>query len=125
MSDEALTILLDTETSSSQEQTNPLLELKKDETKGTLKRELSLFDLTIMGLGNVVGAGVFVILGKSILFGGNHTISAFMVVAAVSIIMGFVYLEIYSRHKSNIMEYSAIKDTMGDKVGEISLYVIY
>ena len=39
--------------------------------------------------------------------------------------MGFVYLEIYSRHKSNIMEYTAIKETMGDNMGKFALYVIY
>ena len=106
---------------------NPLLKIKtdKDESDGVLKKELSLVDLTLMGLGNVVGAGVFVILGKSILYGGNHTIAAFIVVAIVSIIMGFVYLEIYSRHKSNIMEYTAIKETMGDNMGKFALYVIY
>jgi amino acid transporter len=106
---------------------NPLLEIKtdKDASDGVLKKELSLMDLTLMGLGNVVGAGVFVILGKSILYGGNHTIAAFIVVAIVSIIMGFVYLEIYSRHKTNIMEYTAIKDTMGDDMGKVALYVIY
>lgn len=106
---------------------NPLLNIKtdKDEGDGVLKKELSLVDLTLMGLGNVVGAGVFVILGKSILYGGNHTIAAFILVAIVSIIMGFVYLEIYSRHKSNIMEYTAIKETMGDNMGKFALYVIY
>lgn len=106
---------------------NPLLRIKTDidESDKVLKKELSLVDITLMGLGNIVGAGVFVILGKSILFGGNHAITAFIVVAIVSIIMGFVYLEIYSRHKSNIMEYTAIKDTMGDDVGKFALYLIY
>jgi len=106
---------------------NPLLKIKTDvdASDKVLKKELSLVDITLMGLGNIVGAGVFVILGKSILFGGNHAISAFIVVAIVSIIMGFVYLEIYSRHKSNIMEYTAIKDTMGDDVGKFALYLIY
>jgi amino acid transporter len=90
-----------------------------------LKRELTLTDLVLMGLGNVVGAGVFVILGKSILYGGKYTVPAFIVVAAVSIVMGFVYLEIYSRHKSDITEYLAIRDTMGSGVGKIALYIIY
>ena len=90
-----------------------------------LKRELTLTDLVLMGLGNVVGAGVFVILGKSILYGGKYTVPAFIVVAAVSIVMGFVYLEIYSRHKSDITEYLAIRDTMGAGVGKIALYIIY
>ena len=90
-----------------------------------LTRELTLTDLVLMGLGNVVGAGVFVILGKSILFGGKYTIPAFLVVAVASILMGFVYLEVYSRHKSDITEFLAIRDTMGDGVGKIALYVIY
>lgn len=96
-----------------------------DKPSTKLKRELTLTDLVLMGLGNVVGAGVFVILGKSILFGGKYTIPAFLVVAIASILMGFVYLEIYSRHKSDITEFLAIRDTMGDGVGKIALYVIY
>lgn len=97
----------------------------KPPSSSKLKRELTLTDLVLMGLGNVVGAGVFVILGKSILFGGKYTIPAFLVVAVASILMGFVYLEIYSRHKSDITEFLAIRDTMGDGVGKIALYVIY
>jgi len=96
-----------------------------DKPSTKLKRELTLTDLVLMGLGNVVGAGVFVILGKSILFGGKYAIPAFLVVAIASILMGFVYLEIYSRHKSDITEFLAIRDTMGDGVGKIALYVIY
>ena len=90
-----------------------------------LKRELTLTDLVLMGLGNVVGAGVFVILGKSILYGGKYTIPAFVTVAAVSIVMGFVYLEVYSRHQSDITEFLAIRETMGDNIGKFALYIIY
>jgi APA family basic amino acid/polyamine antiporter len=96
-----------------------------DNPSTKLKRELTLTDLVMMGLGNVVGAGAFVILGKSILFGGKYTIPAFLVVAVASVLMGFVYLEIYSRYKSDITEFLAIRDTMGDDVGKIALYVIY
>ena len=98
---------------------------KSSASSTKLKRELTLTDLVLMGLGNVVGAGVFVILGKSILFGGKYTIPAFLVVAVASILMGFVYLEIYSRHKSDITEFLAIRDTMGDGVGKTALYIIY
>lgn len=90
-----------------------------------LKRELTLTDLVLMGLGNVVGAGVFVILGKSILYGGKYTIPAFVTVAAVSIVMGFVYLEVYSRHQSDITEFLVIRETMGDNIGKFALYIIY
>jgi amino acid transporter len=90
-----------------------------------LKRELTLTDLVLMGLGNVVGAGVFVILGKSILYGGKYTIPAFVTVAAVSIVMGFVYLETYSRYQSDITEFLVIREKMGDNIGKFALYIIY
>ena len=39
--------------------------------------------------------------------------------------MGFCYLEIYSRYKSNITEYLAVKNTMGAATGQIMLYLTY
>jgi amino acid transporter len=59
-------------------------------SKGTL----TLFDLILMGLANIVGAGIFVILGKSIKYGGNQSLLALLVVATISLIMGFCYIEI-------------------------------
>jgi amino acid transporter len=93
--------------------------------KDELVRELTLRDLVLMGLGNVVGAGVFVIIGKSILYGGNKTVHALVVVTAFSILMGLVYLEAYSRHQSDITEYLTIQSSFGDGVGTIAMYLIY
>lgn len=90
-----------------------------------LKKSLDFKDLVFMGLGCVVGSGVFVILGKTILYGGRYTILAFIIISILSIVMGYCYLEIYSRYKSDIMEYLAIKDNLGSKIGTMSLYLIY
>ena len=89
------------------------------------KGKLSLTDLILMGLGNIVGAGIFVIIGKSIKFGGNKSLYALFVVAAISLIMGFCYLEIYSRFKSSITEYLAVQKTMGENSGQLMLYLTY
>ncbi len=89
------------------------------------KGKLSLTDLILMGLGNIVGAGIFVIIGKSIKFGGNKSLYALLIVAIISLIMGFCYLEIYSRFKSNITEYLAVQNTMGEKYGQVMLYLTY
>jgi APA family basic amino acid/polyamine antiporter len=94
---------------------------KDDKKKGTL----TLFDLILMGLANIVGAGIFVILGKSIKYGGNKSLFALLVVAIISLVMGFCYIEIYSRFKSSITEYLAIQNTMGEFTGQIMLYLIY
>ena len=67
---------------------------KKGEKKGG---SLSLTDLILFGLGNVVGAGIFIIISKSIFFGGNFSLYALLTVAAISMIMGFCYIEIYGR----------------------------
>lgn len=86
---------------------------------------LTLTDLILLGLGNVVGAGIFIIISKSILYGGNKTIYALITIAMISIIMGFCYIEIYSRYSSSITEYLAVSNTMGENVGQVTLYTIY
>lgn len=86
---------------------------------------LTLIDLILMGLANIVGAGIFVILGKSIKYGGNQSLWALLVVATISLIMGLCYIEIYSRYKSSITEYLAVQATLGENVGQIMLYLTY
>jgi amino acid transporter len=102
---------------------------EEDNTSGTkeggLKKSLTLLDLIFFGLGNVTGAGIFVILTKTLLYGGKFTLPIFIAVTLISIIMGFCYLEIYTRYKSPITEYLAIKDTFGDGYGQVLIYTIY
>jgi len=101
---------------------------KKDEKtdkKGEKRGSLSLTDLILFGLGNVVGAGIFIIISKSIFYGGNFSLYALATVATISMIMGFCYIEIYGRYSSSITEYLAVKNTMGEGVGQITLYAIY
>jgi amino acid transporter len=98
---------------------------KDAEKKDGLKKSLTLLDLIFFGLGNVTGAGIFVILKQTIKKGGRYTLPIFLLVSLISLIMGAVYLEIYNRYKSPITEYLAIKDTLGDTYGQIIIYTIY
>ncbi len=100
-------------------------ESDKDEKTDKKRGSLSLTDLILFGLGNVVGAGIFIIISKSIFYGGNKSLYALLTVAAISIVMGFCYIEIYGRYSSSITEYLAVKNTMGETVGQITLYTIY
>jgi amino acid transporter len=106
----------------------------KDKSDSTTKEKdgsdkktgtLTLLDLILMGLANIVGAGIFVIIGKSIKYGGNKSIYALLVVAFISFVMGFCYIEIYSRFKSSITEYLVVQDTLGENAGQITLYLVY
>ena len=100
-------------------------ETKDEKTDKKERGSLSLTDLILFGLGNVVGAGIFIIISKSIFYGGNFSLYALLAVAAISMIMGFCYIEIYGRYSSSITEYLAVKNTMGEGVGQITLYAIY
>jgi APA family basic amino acid/polyamine antiporter len=101
---------------------NPNIEKK---VKKEVKKTLTLLDLILMGLANIVGAGIFVIIGKSIKYGGKQTLYALMTVAIISLIMGFCFVELYDRFKSSIVEYIAIQNTMGDMPGQFMIYLTY
>ena len=90
-----------------------------------LKKSLSLLDLVFFGLGNVTGAGVFVLISKTILYSGKYVLPVFILVTIVSCIMGLVYLEIFNRYKSPICEYLIIKDIFGHYYSQMLIYVIY
>ena len=90
-----------------------------------LKKSLTLLDLVFFGLGNVTGAGVFVLITKTILYSGKYVLPLFILVTIVSCIMGLVYLEIFNRYKSPICEYLAVKETLGHHYSHALIYVIY
>ena len=94
-------------------------------TDNNLIKSLSLLDLIFFGLGNVTGAGVFVLITKTVLYSGKYVLPIFVLVTIITIIMGFIYLEIFNRYKSSICEYLAIKHTLGDNFSQLMIYVIY
>lgn len=45
--------------------------------------------------------------------------------ALISLIAGFCYIEIYSRFESNITEYLSVRHTMGDATGQFMIFLVY
>ena len=95
------------------------------ETPKNTIRVLTLNDLILMGLANIVGAGIFVVIGQSTKYGGNKTLLGILMMATISMIVGFCYIEIYSRFQSNITEYLSVQHTMGDTAGQIMIVLTY
>ena len=91
----------------------------------SLRRELTRSDLIMLGLGNIIGAGIFVITSKLIFYGGNYTIFAIIIVSILSLIMGYIYVKLHEKYKTETVEYDAIRDNMGNFVGKSSLFLIY
>ena len=65
--------------------------------KNKLKRELGLGLLIFYGLGNIVGAGIYVLIGKVVGEAGSNAPLSFIIAAAVAALTAFSYAELSSR----------------------------
>ncbi|HEX5797590.1 MAG TPA: amino acid permease [Candidatus Saccharimonadales bacterium] len=63
-----------------------------------LKRSLSLPIITLYGLGNILGAGIYVLVGKVAGYSGENTTLAFLIAMAVAGLTAFSYMELSSRY---------------------------
>jgi len=66
--------------------------------KNTLKRTLSLPLITFYGLGNIMGAGIYVLIGKVAGEAGYFAPLAFFVASLVAAISAFTYAELSARY---------------------------
>lgn len=85
-----------------------------------MKRKLSLWDATAIGLGNIIGAGIFVMAGSAIQLAGPSALLSFLITALLAIGVGLSSAELSSKFPE--VEggvYSFAKLTMGDSVGFI------
>ncbi|MDQ5970126.1 MAG: Amino acid transporter, partial [Patescibacteria group bacterium] len=63
-----------------------------------LKRSLGLPLLTLYGLGNILGAGIYVLVGKVAGFAGSGTTLAFVLAMFVAGLTAFSYMELSGRY---------------------------
>ncbi len=63
-----------------------------------LKRSISLPLITLYGLGNILGAGIYVLLGKVVGEAGSFAPMAFMIASVIAAISAFTYSELASRY---------------------------
>jgi len=69
-----------------------------DTTTPELKRVLSLPMMVFFGLGNILGAGIYVLIGKVAGYAAMLTPLCFLVAALVTVLTAFSYAELSSRH---------------------------
>ena len=63
-----------------------------------LKRVVTLPQIVFYGLGNILGAGIYVLVGKVALFSGNYAIISFLIAALTACLTAFTYAELVSRY---------------------------
>jgi len=63
-----------------------------------LKRSLSLTLVTLYGLGNILGAGIYVLIGKVAANAGQYAPLSFLVASILAGLTAFTYAELSSRY---------------------------
>ena len=84
-----------------------------------LKRELGLFETTLMGVGIILGAGIYVLIGAAAGIAGNSVWLSFAIAAIVAIFTGLSYAEFSSRFSDDSGEYDYVKRTISERWGFI------
>ena len=80
-----------------------------------LKRSVSLFTLTMYGIGVILGAGIYAIVGKAAGIAGSSLWLSFLIAASVGMLTGLSYMELISMFPQTAAEYVYVKNSLRSK----------
>jgi APA family basic amino acid/polyamine antiporter len=81
-----------------------------------LKRELGLLEVTLCGIGIILGAGIYVLVGKVAGLAGNASWISFLIAAFIASLTGLSYAELSSIFPKAGAEYVYTKAAFGEKI---------
>ena len=82
---------------------------EEPETLPSLRRSLGLFEVTISGVGLILGAGIYVLIGPASGLAGNALWLAFLLSAVVALFTGLSYAELSSMFPKAGAEYDYVR----------------
>lgn len=85
------------------------------EPEGTLRRSLSLTETTLAGIGIILGAGVYALVGAVADEAGNGIWLSFVFAAVVASIIGLCYAELASMFPKSGADYEYTLQAMGER----------
>ena len=93
-----------------------------------LKRHLGLFHTTMYGVGLILGAGIYALIGNATGTAGNSVWMSFVLAAISAVFTGLSYAELSSMYPKAAAEYSFVKNAFGNNfvaflVGWLTLFV--
>ncbi|WP_254821528.1 APC family permease [Haloglomus halophilum] len=81
----------------------------------SLSRELGLFEVTVYGVGLILGAGIYAILGEATAVAGESVPLAFLAAAVVAGLTGLSYAELASRYPKGEGDYVYVRESLRSK----------
>ncbi|UCG95443.1 MAG: amino acid permease, partial [archaeon] len=80
-----------------------------------LKRTLSLFEASVYGIGIILGAGIYVLIGQAAAIAGNSLWMAFLFTALIASFTGLSYAELSSMFPKAAAEYVYTKNAFKNR----------
>lgn len=84
-----------------------------------LKRNLGFWDVLMFGVGGIVGAGIYAIIGQAAGLSGNLLWLSFVIAATVALLTGLSYAEFVSRFPDSGGSFEYLKQGLGAKTALI------
>jgi APA family basic amino acid/polyamine antiporter len=81
-----------------------------------LKREIGLFEVTLYGVGIILGAGIYVLIGKAAGFAGNSLWLSFLIGAFIASFTGLSYAELATLFPKAAAEYIYVRKAFGSRL---------
>jgi APA family basic amino acid/polyamine antiporter len=89
-----------------------------------LKRELGLFEVTLSGVGIILGAGIYALIGKAAGLAGNSVWLAFAIAALIAVFTGLSYAELSSIFPRASAEYEYTCHAFGKRIAFVVGWLI-
>ncbi|MBI3412941.1 MAG: amino acid permease [Candidatus Aenigmarchaeota archaeon] len=84
--------------------------------KKGLKKELTLFNAVLYGVGVILGAGIYVLIGQGAAIAGNALWISFLIASFIAAFTGFSYAELAGMFPRNAAEYVYTKNAFGSRI---------
>jgi APA family basic amino acid/polyamine antiporter len=89
-----------------------------------LERSLSLWQITLMSIGIILGAGIYVVIGEAAGLTGNSVWISFIIGAVVAAFSGLSYAELASRFPKAGAEYIYIENSFGNRAAWMAGWLV-
>lgn len=83
--------------------------------KFKLKRELGLFEATLYGIGIIIGAGIYSLIGEAAALAGNSVWMSFIIGAVIASFTGLSYAELSTMFPKAAAEYVYVRKASGSR----------
>jgi APA family basic amino acid/polyamine antiporter len=91
----------------------------------SLRRELGLFEVTLSGVGIILGAGIYVLIGQAAGLAGNALWLAFGISAIIALLTGLSYAELSSMFPKAAAEYDYVANAFSTRLAFVIGWMVF